>query len=402
MNIQPYRTPDRHWPPKMTPWWFKSVDFLRRKALRSQQIKAIELRGLENLKEALDAKQGILLAPNHSFHWDSYCLLESARKVACPFYIMTAWQVFQESRWFDRISMQRCGCFSVDREGSDLVAMKTAIDILQNRPHPLVVFPEGDVYHTNDRVTTFREGAAAMGLMAARKAQRDVVVIPVAMKRWYTEDPSAQLAKVLDRVEERLFWQPKTSLSMKERPMHERIMQIADGLLSLKEIEYQHRSQSADLATRISTLALSVLGEVEQTVGIVDGKGIIPERVKEVRKRLIELEGQSQPGIDYAKEMQKMFFVTQLYSYPGDYVLRKPSIERIAETVDKFEEDVLGAAYPSVHGPKRVVVQFGTRIELPKGKGRTMSAGDLTERMQSEVQSMLDSLNEQHDSNLGE
>lgn len=184
--------------------------------------------------------------------------------------------------------------------------------------------------------------------------------------------------------------------------MHERIVQIADGLLSLKEIEYQHRSQSADLATRISTLALSVLGEVEQTVGIVEGKGIIPERVKEVRKRLIELEGQSQPGIDYAKEMQKMFFVTQLYSYPGDYVLRKPSIERIAETVDKFEEDVLGAAYPSVHGPKRVVVQFGTRIELPKGKGRTMSAGDLTERMQSEVQSMLDSLNEQHDSNLGE
>lgn len=386
----------------MTPWWFKRVDFLRSKALRSQQIHSIELLGLENLKGALDAKQGVLLAPNHSFHWDSYCLLESARKLECPFYIMTAWQVFQESRWFDRISMQRCGCFSVDREGSDLVAMKTAIDILQNRPHPLVVFPEGDVYHTNDRVTTFREGAAAMGLMAARKAQRDVVVIPVAMKRWYTEDPSVQLAKVLDRVEERLFWQPKTSLQMHERPMHQRIEQIADGILSLKEIEYQHRSQSADLATRISTLALNVLGEVEQKVGIVEGKGIIPERVKEVRKRLIELQGQSQPGIDYAKEMQTMFFVTQLYSYPGDYVLRKPSIERIAETVDKFEEDVLGAAYPSVHGPKKVVVQFGAAIQLPRGKGRTMSAGDLTERMQGEVQSMLDSLNEQHDSNLRE
>lgn len=386
----------------MTPWWFKRVDFLRSKALRSQQIHSIELLGLENLKGALDAKQGVLLAPNHSFHWDSYCLLESAQKLECPFYIMTAWQVFQESRWFDRISMQRCGCFSVDREGSDLVAMKTAIDILQNRPHPLVVFPEGDVYHTNDRVTTFREGAAAMGLMAARKAQRDVVVIPVAMKRWYTEDPSVQLAKVLDRVEERLFWQPKTSLQMHERPMHQRIEQIADGILSLKEIEYQHRSQSADLATRISTLALNVLGEVEQKVGIVEGKGIIPERVKEVRKRLIELQGQSQPGIDYAKEMQTMFFVTQLYSYPGDYVLRKPSIERIAETVDKFEEDVLGAAYPSVHGPKKVVVQFGAAIQLPRGKGRTMSAGDLTERMQGEVQSMLDSLNEQHDSNLRE
>jgi 1-acyl-sn-glycerol-3-phosphate acyltransferase len=425
MNIQPYRTPEVHWPPKMTPWWFKSVDFLRSRALRSQQIHSIELRGLENLKGALDAKQGVLLAPNHSFHWDSYCLLESARQLACPFYIMTAWQVFHESRWFDRISMQRCGCFSVDREGSDLLAMKTAIDILQNRPHPLVVFPEGDVYHTNDRVTPFREGAAAMGLMAARKSQRDIVVIPVALKRWYTEDPSASLAKILDRVEERLYWQPKSSL-----PLEERILQIADGLLSLKEIEFMHRMQStgldvasgdnsfqaaevvsesiredspsrfAGLSARISKLALNILAEVESTVGIGIGKGIIPERVKEVRKRLIEIQGQSQSEIDCGTEMQKMFFVTQLYSYPGDYILRKPSVERIAETVDKFEEDVLGAAYPSVHGTKKVVVQFGAAIQLPQGKGRTMTAGELTERMQIAVQSMLDGLNDQHDSNL--
>ncbi len=56
-------------------------------------------------------------------------------------------------------------------------AMKTAVDIMQNRPHPLVIFPEGDVYHTNDRIMPFRDGAAAMALMAARKAERPVVII---------------------------------------------------------------------------------------------------------------------------------------------------------------------------------------------------------------------------------
>jgi hypothetical protein len=32
----------------------------------------------------------------------------------------------------------------------------------------------------------------------------------------------------------------------------------------------------------------------------------------------------------------------QLYSYPGDYVLENPSVERMAETIEKFEEDVYG------------------------------------------------------------
>jgi len=51
-----------------------------------------------------------------------------------------------------------------------LKALKTAIDILQNRKkHPPLIFPEGDVYHMNGRITAFRDGAAAIALLAARR-----------------------------------------------------------------------------------------------------------------------------------------------------------------------------------------------------------------------------------------
>ena len=46
--------------------------------------------------------------------------------------------------------------------------------------------------------------------------------------------------------------------------------------------------------------------------------------------------------------MEDLFFATQLFSYPGDYLADDPSIERIAETIDKFEEDILGLALPTV------------------------------------------------------
>ena len=85
------------------------------------------------------------------------------------------------------------GCFSVDREGTDMKAFRQATEVLQNSPHPLVIFPEGEVYHLNERTTPFREGAAAIALSAAKRAKRDVVCVPCAIKYEYLEDPRPNL-----------------------------------------------------------------------------------------------------------------------------------------------------------------------------------------------------------------
>ena len=360
------------------------------------------------------------MTPNHSFHWDSYCLLEGAERLRTPFYFMTAWQVFAQSSWFDCESMRRCGCFSVDREGTDVQSLKTAVDVMQNQPQPLVIFPEGDVYHTNDRVTPFRDGAAAMALMAARKAERKVVIIPVAIKRWYTQDPTPSMLQTVEQLERRLFWRPKHGVDLRHRILH-----VADGLLSLKELEYFGRTTEGTLPERIKHLASSVLNCCEDRYSIRTRDAILPERIKEVRRRVIQAQQEraaqdaaeaskfaGQPAAahqsasvsveldaqrrQWMADMDDMFLVTQLYSYPGDYMEQNPTWERQAETLDKLEEDVLGASYPSVRGPRRVMVRFDEPYELPRGKDKKLSPAEVTDHLERRVQWMLDNLNMRH------
>jgi 1-acyl-sn-glycerol-3-phosphate acyltransferase len=401
MNNQPYGVPHQHWPPKLTYWWYYAARPWRRRAIRKQQFVQVEVEGIDALKRSLDSGDGVMLTPNHSFHWDSYCLLEASDLLATPFYIMTAWQVFAGSGWFERESMQRCGCFSVDREGTDMQAMKTAIDILQQRREPLVIFPEGDVYHTNDRITPLRDGAAAMALMAARKSERKVVVIPAAIKRWYLDDPMPSMLRTAEELERRLFWRPQP-----HRNLVDRILKIADGVLALKELERFGAAKQGDITHRISDLANAIIESAEAKYGLPQGKGMLPERVKEVRRRIIQLQSDATLAPDvlqqqsWSGDMEDMFLVTQLYSYPGDYLAANPTLERQAETLDKLEEDVLGATYPTPRGRLMVRVRFDEPIELPRGKEKKMTPGDLTQSIQSRIQCMLDGLNERHTSRI--
>ena len=397
MNDQPYGIPDKHWPAKLSYWWFRAARRLRLKALEKQQITNIQIEQIENLQTALDAGQGVMIAPNHSFHWDSYCLLTVADRLKTPFYVMTAWQVFSQSSRFECESMQRCGCFSVDRENTDIQSMKTAMDILQHRKEPLVVFPEGDIYHTNDRLTAIRAGAAAIALMAARKSERPIAIVPVAIKRWYTEDPTQSLSRLADKIEERLFWKPQSN-----KPLVDRILTIASGLLSLKEIEHLGHARQGSLPERISSLADSILKSAESKYQIPSTKPLIPERIKEIRRKIIQQRSEQgdhaseQQHREWNADMQDMFLATQLYSYPGDYLQEHPSWERQAETLDKLQEDVLGASYPSSHGRKTVSIRFGEPIAMPIGKEKKASSEGITSELQKQIQSMLDAMNLHH------
>ena len=397
MNDQPYGIPDKHWPAKLSYWWFRAARRLRLKALEKQQITDIQIEQIENLQTALDAGQGVMIAPNHSFHWDSYCLLTVADRLRTPFYVMTAWQVFSQSSRFECESMQRCGCFSVDRENTDIQSMKTAMDILQHRKEPLVVFPEGDIYHTNDRLTAIRDGAAAIALMAARKSERPIAIVPVAIKRWYTEDPTQSLSRLADKIEERLFWKPQSN-----KPLVDRILTIASGLLSLKEIEHLGHARQGSLPERISSLADSILKSAESKYQIPSTKPLIPERIKEIRRKIIQQRSEQgdqaseQQHREWNADMQDMFLATQLYSYPGDYLQEHPSWERQAETLDKLQEDVLGASYPSSHGRKTVSIRFGEPIAMPIGKEKKASSEGITSELQRQIQSMLDAMNLHH------
>ena len=392
MNRQPYGSPPRWWPPKLSPRWVRLTRGWRLRQLRgTQQVVEVDTDGIEHLQDAMTAGKGVLIAPNHSVHYDSAALYVAADRIDVPLYFMTAWQVFAMSSHFERWAMQRLGCFSIDRESTDKSAFKQAVTILKEEPYPLVIFPEGDIYHTTDRVTPFREGAAAIALSAA-KSERPIVVIPCGIRFTYVDDPTHQLQELLSRLEERIYLRPMT-----EAPLAKRIHRFAEAALALKELDYLGCTSQGRLRDRVGELTEAVLAQLEDRHELDAGDRTPPERAKELRRKVItRLEdaavqnGNTRQFERLQQDMEDVFFVMQCFSYPGDYLSDTPSIERLAETADKFEEDVFGVDVPTVRGRRRAQIAFGSPIEVVRaqnGRGQTV---ELTERMQHSVQSLLD------------
>jgi hypothetical protein len=88
-----------------------------------------------------------------------------------------------------------------------------------------------------------------------------------------------------------------------------------------------------------------------------------------------------------------MFIVVQLFSYPGDYVAGKPSVERLAETLDKFEEDIFNLPAASIRATRRVILSFAEPITVQRQKGKGSAVGELTETIENNVQQLLDDIN---------
>jgi hypothetical protein len=357
--------------------------------LKEQRLLEIEVRGLENIRQATADNQGVLVTPNHCGHADCYAFSGAVDQLRCHFYFMIAWQVFQRGTRLKRLALRHHGCFSVDREGTDMRAFRQAVEILQSSPHPLVVFPEGEVYHINDIITPFREGPAAMALLAARKGSRPVVCVPCAIKYSYLEDPTPELLPLMDTLERAVFWRPRPDLSLPER-----IYRLAEGLLALKELEFLGNTGSGTIPERIATLVNHILQGLDQHYDIDSSGSTVPERVKALRQKAIEKMAvlsendpeHKQCGVD----LDDLFFVVQAFSYPGNYVAQRPSIERIAETLDKFEEDVLGAKTAAIRGTRKATVTFGQPIPVEPGRTKKAATPALTRLLEERVQALLD------------
>ena len=255
--MNPYRmaAPPSRWVPKLSPWLVQMTrGHRRRRALRECQLTEIDVQNAEVVRQALDAGQGVLITPNHPTHADAYTTAAAADACGCPFYYMATWHVFDSKGRFGQWVLQKFGVFSIDREGTDLEAVKIARGILREKSQPLVIFPEGEVYHCNDRITPFREGAAAIAMFSARKATRPIVAIPAALKYRYVEDPTADLLKLMDTLEESIHWRPRPDLDLPAR-----IYALGGALMALKELEFLSEVRSGSLPERTDFLARHIL-----------------------------------------------------------------------------------------------------------------------------------------------
>jgi 1-acyl-sn-glycerol-3-phosphate acyltransferase len=302
---------------------------------------------------------------------------------------MATWHVFDSKSFVGQRLLQWHGAFSVDREATDLQAFKQAVGIVQDRPHPLVIFPEGEVYHCNDRLTPFREGAATVALSAAKRAKRPIVCVPCALKYEYLGDPTETLLETMAALERNIHWRPRPDL-----PLDKRIYRFAEAIMAIKEMEFYGHATTGSLPERTDRLANHILGRLEARHEIGRDASTIPERVKEVRRLTLERLESLKPDDPQHKQLNDdlddLFLVVQCFSYPGDYVAERPSTERLAETLDKFEEDVLGRYAPSVRAARKVTAYVGEPIAVEAGRKRRGAARQLTDQLEAAVREMLD------------
>jgi hypothetical protein len=84
----------------------------------------------------------------------------------------------------------------------------------------------------------------------------------------------------------------------------------------------------------------------------------------------------------------------QLFSYPHeDYLAGHPSVERLAETLDKLEEDVLKVQTAGVRGPRKAVITFGEPVLVTPDQRPRRDALAVSRELQFRVQDLLNQVN---------
>lgn len=338
-------------PPKLQDWVRPLGMAINRRIhlARKYRIAKIECEGFQKVRELNEAGHSLMLAPNHSDHSDPHVVMELADRHGMRPNFMAAREIFEVSplaSW----ALQGMGVFSVDRDGPDLSAIKTAITLLEEGVNPLVIFPEGEIYHHHRRLDPLNEGVASILLKAAGRLPegRKAYLIPVGLRFFHDLSVETTFKDRLSKLEDRIGWLPKPLM-----PVDDRIHRLGLGILALKETEYLGHAGSGDVQQRLTSLCESLLTLVEARYPR-DAKAVTPpERVRALRYRIRRrlLDAEKPPTHDEKEilldDLDRVFTALQAHSYIGDYLLADPTLDRRAETILKLEEDLFGfPTYP--------------------------------------------------------
>lgn len=358
---QPYRFV----PPGTGPLWCHLLKAYVPAYLRSQGVQAWTFKGVERLKASMADGHGVLLAPNHCRPCDPVLMGLLAAQAGCQLHIMTGWHFFKAGGilpWMGR----KAGAFSVYREGADPASIRCAIRIVTEGRRPLLVFPEGLISRTNERLSPLHAGAACIAQRAALR-KRDhglrggVVVHPVAIRYFHTGEGETCLNPGIESLERRLGWKPASHLRA-----HERLVRLGEALLGLRERKYYGASRTGSPARRLRALAEHILRPLEARWPIPPSSAKDRfSRIKSLRASI--LRDMVHGGLDDTgkarcwKHQEDLYFAQQLHLYTqASYDPGAPSTEQMLETLERFVED-LDDTVPA-YAPLHAVAEIGDPI----------------------------------------
>jgi 1-acyl-sn-glycerol-3-phosphate acyltransferase len=387
--------PYRFIPPYRGHWWPSFIHFCRLSdwyLRRNEGVVAYEIREQARLQQSLEAGHGILLTPNHCRNGDPLALGWLARSLGCHLFAMASWHLFNQSR-FMAFAIRRMGAFSIYREGVDRQAINMAIQILETAERPLIIFPEGAVSRTNDRLNALLDGVAFIARTAAKRRAKQaagkVVIHPVALKYRFLGDLRAACDATLSDIEHRFSWQPQRQSSL-----FDRIRKLGRALLCLKEIEYFGCEQPGTVAERQQGLINRLLHPLEKEWHGDTKCGPVVPRVKALRMKILPdmVEGR----LDAAERQRRwgqladIYLAQQVASYPPDYLVSRPTVDRFLEFIQRFEEDLTDRVH--VYGALKVIIEVGEAIEVHPQRDRHAEEDPLMAEIERRLQGMLDRL----------
>jgi hypothetical protein len=357
---------------------------------RGYGLKELEFSGMEHLEASLKAGHSVLLAPNHCRPADPFVVLELARRAGVIVHTMASAHLFMNSAMQAWV-LHRAGVFSVYREGMDRQAIAAAVEILRAAQRPLVIFPEGVVTRSNDRLNALMEGTAFIARSAAKKRAEEspagkVVIHPVALKYLFRGDIKTALEPTIEELELRLAWRPQRQL-----PLLDRITKIGVGLLSLKEIEFLGEPYNGTVPERVQRLVNYLLVPLEKEWLNGHSDDTVVGRVKKLRVAvlpgLIDKETTPAERDRRWQQLADMYLAQQLSLYPPDYLRSQPSPERMLETVERFEEDLTDKC--RVYRPMAVKVRVGEAIPVSPARDRSAAEDPAMSALEKQLHDML-------------
>jgi hypothetical protein len=385
--------PYRFVPPYRGKLWCRVAKHVMPRHLRRKMgVPLLHFQGVEHLRDSLSKKAGILLASNHVRWADPIVVGAMGLEVQRYFYYVVSYHIFKQNRvigwWLNRI-----GGYSILREGSDREAIRATVGILSAAERPIVMFPEGTWFRQNDRVGPLQEGLGLIVRQAAKQSERPILVHPVGIKYWLLGDPRPELNRRVEKLERGLCWQPKHGGDLPER-----LAQIGNALLAVKEIERFGRAQEGGLDERIRRLTGVLIGDMEKRYLGKEYEGWNLERVRRLRlilvRKLTEVRDDADAGRATRETLELLLFCENLSAHSLEYLTERPSLERIAETIQRIEETMADRVEEPI-GELGATLAVGPAVDVRAFAAAKRGAGDplmetVAEGMRSLLRQMLE------------
>lgn len=368
-------------------------------------VHEVEIRDQHKLEPLISEGHGIVLAPNHCRMSDAVVLQSLSRALRQPFFVMASSHLFRGSKLL-KWALRRIGAFSVYREGVDRQAVATAVDIITEGKRPLVIFPEGALSQTNDRLNALMEGVSLMARTAARRREKaapdresSVYVVPIAIRYLFQGDINRTAGPILAEIERRLSWRTQDDL-----PLVERIYKVGNALLGLKETEYLGEARAGDLSERQRHLIDALLCPLEKEWRNGQREDSVINRVKELRKAVVpDMISASEVASDKPplstteldrrwRQLQDMELAQALSLFPRQYVAANSTVDRILETVERMAENLSGKE--QVHAPMKAIIQVGDPFIVASKRDRGADGDPVLNRLEADLSSMLAELSQ--------